>query len=571
MATSLKRTFAAVGAVLAASWLAGPAVAAPPAGAAGEFPYVAYVLEPDTYIRSGPGNQHYATGQLSAGYAVEVYRHDGEGWCAIRPPESSYSLVGAHQVKVIDSHTVEVASDGVVARVGSSLGEQRTAVQVMLQRGERLQVLEAPSAGNPWVKIAPPRGEFRWIAARRLSRLPPVESGPAIGGGGWQSRGLGTPVAEGAKTPGGERATAWPASGPVTSPLDENGGTFTHLQTAGAGSAGASAEVKAAPASKLPWLPSALPQVGSLAVAPGGGEPIEVVAGSPADVRRAQHEEPLASAPPAAASAPLENTSTSVATNESAEAATPRIRFRGQGGPMDERVAEIETRLSQIVVQPPAAWQLASVREEAATRLAQEQSPEVREQLRDLLDRVATFETVQAKYRITPGQTPPAIAQALTPAMAQAAASQPTFAAGGTAGQMAATTTEGLTSNSGNVLARVRSDLGFDDGITPTPGAPTTDPAAVAVAEVKPATEALYDAVGTLKPVVSRRAQAPQFALVDDHGDVVTFVTASPDVNLQTFVGQRIGVRGNRGFMPEYRRAHVTASRVTQLEERLVK
>jgi hypothetical protein len=48
-------------------------------------------------------------------------------------------------------------------------------------------------------------------------------------------------------------------------------------------------------------------------------------------------------------------------------------------------------------------------------------------------------------------------------------------------------------------------------------------------------------------------------------------VTASPDVNLQAYVGKRIGVLGNRGFMPEYRRAHVTASRVTPLEERLVR
>ena len=85
------------------------------------------------------------------------------------------------------------------------------------------------------------------------------------------------------------------------------------------------------------------------------------------------------------------------------------------------------------------------------------------------------------------------------------------------------------------------------------------------------ANDAKYDAVGTLKPVVSKRAQAPRFALVDDHGDVVTFVTASPDVNLQSYVGKRIGVLGNRGFMPEYRRAHVTASRVTPLEERLVR
>src|SRR5262245_3953475 len=106
----------------------------------GDFPYVAYIIEPDTYIRSGPGNQHYPTGQLASGYAVEVYRHDPDGWCAIRPPEGSFSLVPVHQLRVIDQRTAEVAADGVVARVGSSLGAQRNAVQVLLERGEAVQL-----------------------------------------------------------------------------------------------------------------------------------------------------------------------------------------------------------------------------------------------------------------------------------------------------------------------------------------------------------------------------------------------------------------------------------------------
>jgi hypothetical protein len=43
---------------------------------------------------------------------------------------------------------------------------------------------------------------------------------------------------------------------------------------------------------------------------------------------------------------------------------------------------------------------------------------------------------------------------------------------------------------------------------------------------------------------------------------VVTFVTPSPDVNLQPYVGRRVGIAGNRGFIPEFNRAHVTAGRV---------
>jgi hypothetical protein len=78
--------------------------------------------------------------------------------------------------------------------------------------------------------------------------------------------------------------------------------------------------------------------------------------------------------------------------------------------------------------------------------------------------------------------------------------------------------------------------------------------------------EPLYDAVGLLKPVVSRRDGAPRYALVDGKGEVVSFVTPTPDLNLQPYVGRRIGVNGSRGFMNEFRRAHVTAGRATTID-----
>jgi hypothetical protein len=221
----------------------------------------------------------------------------------------------------------------------------------------------------------------------------------------------------------------------------------------------------------------------------------------------------------------------------------------------------MQLRLSQVVVQPPATWQLGGLREETAALLAGESVSQRREQLRDLLDRIATFETVQSRYRNTPGAQ---FVGGQSPAT-------PGALAASTPGGASATAPQGLTGQSGEVLARVRSDLGagVDNSITPTPGGPA--PGAQAIAAPPAATEALYDAVGTLKPVVSRREQAPRYALVDDHGNVVTFVTASADVNLQPYIGKRIGVRGNRGFIPEYRRAHVTATRVTPLEEKLVR
>jgi hypothetical protein len=80
-----------------------------------------------------------------------------------------------------------------------------------------------------------------------------------------------------------------------------------------------------------------------------------------------------------------------------------------------------------------------------------------------------------------------------------------------------------------------------------------------------------YDAVGILRPVVSKRPGAPQFALVDERGQVISFVTPSPDVNLQPYLGHRIGVTGSRGYIPEFQRAHVTAGRVSPLGARMVR
>src|SRR5262249_7297993 len=80
-----------------------------------------------------------------------------------------------------------------------------------------------------------------------------------------------------------------------------------------------------------------------------------------------------------------------------------------------------------------------------------------------------------------------------------------------------------------------------------------------------------YDAVGVLRPVVSRRPGAPPFALVNEQGQVVSFVTPSPDVNLQPYLGRTIGVVGTRGYVPEFRRGHVTASRVTPVGDKIVR
>ena len=91
----------------------------------------------------------------------------------------------------------------------------------------------------------------------------------------------------------------------------------------------------------------------------------------------------------------------------------------------------------------------------------------------------------------------------------------------------------------------------------------------IAIREPRPAgaTASEFDGVGVLRPVVSRRADAPRYALVDDRGDVLTFITPGPGMNLQPYVGGRVGMSGTRGYMPQLRKPHLMVKRVTSLAD----
>jgi hypothetical protein len=143
--------------------------------AAGDFPYKAYVVADDVHVRSGPGDNYYPTARLRRGDMVEVYRHDPGGWYAVRPPEGSFSWVSSRHLQPRDDGIAVVAGDRVVARVGSTLGNQRDVIQVRLDRGEEVELLEskrlaADGQTERWYKIAPPAGEFRWIFGKYVQR-----------------------------------------------------------------------------------------------------------------------------------------------------------------------------------------------------------------------------------------------------------------------------------------------------------------------------------------------------------------------------------------------------------------
>jgi len=215
--------------------------------------------------------------------------------------------------------------------------------------------------------------------------------------------------------------------------------------------------------------------------------------------------------------------------SEPRSSTAPRIRFGNSPaviGPGTERVQELRLKLSETVVRPKEEWNFQQLQTEATLLLEKSDSVSEREHLRDLLDRIAKFQQIQTGR---PSETITAQADS-------------------------ANTGGDFTGMTDKVRDLAQSDLSgndpFDANATNTEGP-------------------RYDAVGRLKPVVSQTDGAPRYALVDDKGGIISFVTPSPDLNLQPYVGMRIGVNGSRGFMPEYRKAHVTAGRVTPIEDRI--
>jgi len=140
-------------------------------GAKRSFPYKAFISSPDVYVRSGPGKSYYPTTKLQPGDEVEVYRHDPGGWYAIRPPKDSFTWVAERYLERTGNGLGRVAHDRVAARVGSQFSEVRDVVQIRLNKGELVEILEEKMAMTngssiKWCKIAPPSGEFRWIFGR---------------------------------------------------------------------------------------------------------------------------------------------------------------------------------------------------------------------------------------------------------------------------------------------------------------------------------------------------------------------------------------------------------------------
>lgn len=203
-----------------------------------------------------------------------------------------------------------------------------------------------------------------------------------------------------------------------------------------------------------------------------------------------------------------------------ATAQPPQAVSAGAAAASGDELTDIDLALSLAVTGTSDTWNLPPLRERlrlAAFRATSE-SDRIRAQAIDA--RLTRFETIQARQR------------------SLAASPQP---------QQQPLRLGGMWSSLSALGSRpVRP--GVMPGGAPAGGQPTWTP------------PDQMETTGRLATVISRRPDAPRWALVDTNNNVLAFVAPQPGVNLAPLVGQQVSVRGARGYMPEYKRPYLVAS-----------
>ncbi|MBP5622188.1 MAG: hypothetical protein J6X44_09255, partial [Thermoguttaceae bacterium] len=135
-------------------------------------------------IFASPSRGSYQTGAVLKDRYVEVYFHNDDGFCAIRPPQGSFSWINGKFVELSNASSGLVVSPNgkaVPSRVGGDSPSTSSVVQVGLQHGQKVRILGKVglSDGSTWYKIAPPPGEFRWIESKSLVQDAALEHLPS--------------------------------------------------------------------------------------------------------------------------------------------------------------------------------------------------------------------------------------------------------------------------------------------------------------------------------------------------------------------------------------------------------
>ncbi len=540
-------------------------------------PFVAYISERGCQMHCGPGKQYYTTGVLLPGVEVRVYRRAPGGWLGIRPTDDSFCWVPNDDLRVAtDQRTAKVVRDGVVAWIAAAGGHAPNRWQVRLQIGEAVRIHGPPEklplngqAARWWRRIAAPAGEFRWIRESALAdplgrvvvKSEPTEKRAAIQ---TVSHETGAATQAAAREPNafdppeGDPKSLSALTEPAKRAENE---PRTPEQRASNGEADIEIVERAAKR-----LEAAFDQLDALVrpaqfgtwrrrgeAAETASSPLEDEAvRKPREVRfRDRSQTPAGSA---------EGLEPSASARQAALGGEPQL----WGGPLLQRefhheLIQLDADLSLMVAKPLKYWRLSELKRRAVELSQRGPTPLDRGRAALLLDSIHGFDQLYVR-RIAADDD---------------AEEERRFSEQDDAAERdnrrnadeSRSSTGGASETTNKDPMRIREPTGSGVRRPAQLGIPKPDSRGGPDQQDRTAGEpSPFDAQGVLKRVTSERRIAPPYALVDDHGNIVTLIAPAPGLNLQTYLGKSIGVFGPQRQLPSFRRGLLTAQRVVQMD-----
>ncbi len=492
-----------------------------------QFPYPAVVRSDVADVHSGPGKVHYVTARLSQGAAVEVYRHDPGGWCAIRPPKGSFSLVPATAMEELGNALGKITEEGAQAWVGTELGPvDKPLWQVKLRAGETVSLLGVATWPDPagfttsWYQITPPAGEFRWIKLSDLSVPAEIALSTEL-----KHPPLGPPsemdqVARGTSRDESHSASQWHDQ--PTAPFTDSAiATADYLADGNELRRDESSIIEQAnyqqvernvvqnpdpPVSNSGWRRARNPidrTASEVSPALTGGfhqshsspEPPERLASSRLDVHRDMEQ--LRSSESSFAGSTNFGTPHFGAAGYSAVSSTPRM-------------TELELKLNQELVKEPNQWRLIDL-QDSVRRLMESSTDSVEQyHAQRFLAKLENCRQIRDQYM-------------------DRSSSQ-------------------------------RTSLGTDTRQSQTSGSDARSSNEFSL-------DTLYDAHGWLRRLEREGGlKDPDYVLQDENGKVTHHIAPGPGMNLSSYQSKRVGIIGQRGYNTKLKLNHVTAQKVIELK-----
>lgn len=486
--------------------LAAATLSAAPA-AAREVPFDAIVSGDNALVRSGAGDKDfYPTQKLSRGTKVQVVREGYGGWYMIEPPEGSHSWIRAEFVKRRGADK-GIITENTVDRIGSLLDRSNLSIIHKVVEGEVVTILGTAtmrSGTRPieMLKIAPPRGEYRYINRRDVTPADEYKSQPSLLASS-QSDG---PASNGPVSNGLGDSSA--ATGPFGNPIATGS-----LATSDADRPGKPTDSPAIGSDAFDLTKSLVGSAGSNSASPGFQTLNKLPDRLPGSARQG------IAMPGVSFEAPQPLGQTAI-TQEN------RVEIENAW----QNVMQTDGQFRQMLKRPVSQWNLASLKQSYQQSADKLTSPSLKRQVDNRIAAVDRYQKLYADQI--------AIEQILSQTETRDAEIRQSYIA---KWHSVSTTNPPTTRilKPTAIPARPQS---------PTPAFQGGASAGVPTSSGPPIK---FVGAGVVQRSALSKPGFPSHVLLAPDGRVLSYLQAAPGINLDQHIGKSVGITGARGFRPE--------------------